>query len=781
MAAPTKNSACHRFGVFQADLEQGELRKFGTPVRIQDKPFRLLAVLLERPGEVVSREELRGRLWPADTFVEFDDGLNAAVKKLRAALNDTADRPHFIETVPKRGYRFVAPLIREEDRGSVPPDQPIAALPQPELKRSSLRERLLRFGVPAAVAVLLLVAGTVLFFVIRHRPVLTEKDTVLLADFANSTGDPVFDGTLRQGLEIELEQSPFLSLISDERAQQTLRLMEQAPDARITPQIAHDLCERTQSAAYVNGSIARFGSEYILGLKAVSCSTGDVVAEEQQTASAKENVLAALDKAAGALRAKLGESLKSVEKFHTPLEQATTPSLEALQAYTFGRILMGWKDEFEASIPFFQRATQLDPNFAMAHAALSSGYRTVGETLRGEASARRAYELRGHVTELERYYIEGTYFQFTTGDLERARQVFELSQQVYPRDVRTPLRLWQIDSELGQYEDALVHIREAIRLNPSRAVNLTDLVESLINLNRSQEARAIAQKAIADGLGSTALHLKLYKLAFLENDSQEMARQAASVAGKGNPEAQMLEFEADTAAYFGRLTESRKLSRLAEFSALREKENEAAAAFAANGALQDALFGNLGDLPAAVKQALDVPSGRVAQYLTALSLALGGDIARAQSLADDLGRRYPDDTLVRFNYLPAIRAQIALGHHDPSTAIDLLRPARPYELSNVWRRGGFLAPIYVRGEAYLMAQRGAEAATEFQKLLDHRGIVANSPSGALAHLQLGRANLLMGDNTKAKAEYREFLDLWKDADPDIPVLKQARAEYAKLK
>ncbi|HEX8710676.1 MAG TPA: winged helix-turn-helix domain-containing protein, partial [Terracidiphilus sp.] len=411
MATPAKNSPCFRFGVFQADLERGELRKFDTPVRIQEKPFRLLAVLLERPGEIVTREELRERLWPADTFVEFDDGLNAAVKKLRAALNDTADRPHFIETVPKRGYRFVAPLSREEDPSFVVLDQPLKVIPQRALDENlTPHRRLLRFGLPSAAAVVLLAAGTVAFYIVRRGPVLTEKDTVLLADFTNSTGDPVFDGTLRQALEIELEQSPFLGLISDERVQQTLRLMEQAPDARITPQIAHDICQRTQSTAFVSGSIASLGTQYIVGLKAVSCSTGDVLAEEQETVGAKEHVLEALDNAAAKLRGKLGESLRSVEKFHTPLEQATTPSLEALQAYTLGRITMGGKDEFEASIPLLQQATQLDPNFAMAHAALSSAYRTVGESLLGEASARRAYELRGQVSELERYYIEGTYF-----------------------------------------------------------------------------------------------------------------------------------------------------------------------------------------------------------------------------------------------------------------------------------------------------------------------------------------------------------------------------------
>ena len=780
MVVPAKDSSSRRFGVFQADLERGELRKFGTAVKIQEKPFRLLAVLLERPGEIVTREELREQLWPVDTFVQFDDGLNAAVKKLRAALNDTADRPHFIETVPKRGYRFVAPLIREEEQNLPSPIPSVTILPEPVLKRSRPRKQLFFIGIVTAGVVALLTAGTVAFIASRRQALLSEADTLVLADFANSTGDPVFDGTLRQALEIELEQSPFLNLLSQERVQQTLRLMEQAPDTRLTPQLAQDVCKRMQSAAYVTGSIAGFGSQYITAVKAVSCSTGDVLAEGQETASTKEGVLAALHRASATIREKLGESLRSIEKFNTPLEQATTPSLEALQAYTFGRNIMGKRDEFQASMPFLQRAVQLDPNFAMAHAALSSAYRTVGETLLAEQSATRAYELRGQVSELERYYIEGTYFQFGSGDLEKGRQVFQLSEQIFPRDVRTPLRLWQIDSDSGQFEDAQVHILQAIRLDPSRAINRTDLVDSLMNLNRFTEAGKTAQKTIADGLESTALHLKLYKLAFLENDSQEMARQIASIAGKGNPEAQMLEFEADTAACFGRLADSRDLSKLAQQSAKRQQESEAAASFAANLALTEVLFGKLTDASSVAKQSLGIPSGRVTQYLTAFSLARAGNDAQAKALADELAKRYPDDTLVKFYYLPAIRAQMALNRHDPSMAIDLLAPARPYELSNVWRRGGFLAPIYVRGEAYLMANRGTEAATEFQKILDHRGIVANSPSGTLAHLQLGRAYILMGENTKAKAEYIQFFTLWKYAESDIPVLKQAKAEYAKL-
>ena len=353
-----------------------------------------------------------------------------------------------------------------------------------------------------AAAISLVAAVVGLFWLHRSpRPVLTDRDTVVLADIANSTGDPVFDGTLRQGLAVELEQSPFLSLIPDQRIQRTLRLMGQPHDARITPQIALDLCQRTQSAAYLSGSIASLGNQYVLGLKAVSCRTGDVLADEQETTLGKENVLGALDKAAGKLRGKLGESLSTVQKFDTPLEQATTPSLEALQAYTLGRKTQVGRDEFAAAVPFYQHAIRFDPNFAIAYAALGSSYWNIGETSLGEENAKKAYELRAAVSEPERFYIESTYYHYVTGDLEKARQVYDISAQTYPRYSGTPLRLWQLDSELGQYENALNEIREAIRLDPSRAVNFTDLVINLIKLNRFQEAGTTAQQAIANGFG----------------------------------------------------------------------------------------------------------------------------------------------------------------------------------------------------------------------------------------------------------------------------------------
>jgi Tfp pilus assembly protein PilF len=623
----------------------------------------------------------------------------------------------------------------------------------------------------AILTVALVVGGWLLHS--RKEHALTDKDTIVLADFVNTTGDRVFDDTLRQGLSIQLEQSPFLSLISDERIRQTLRLMGQPADTRLSPDIAHDLCQRTQSAVVINGSIVNLGSQYVVGLKALSCRTGDALAEEQETASSKEKILAALDKAALTLRERLGESLNTVNKFDTPLEQATTPSLEALQAYTMGLKASG----FEA-ISFFQRATLLDPNFAMAYAAMGEDYAVLGETALAEENVRKAYKLHAPVSELERFYIEGQYYHLVTGDLEKARQVFELSAQTYPRDAGTPASLSVLYSLLGQHDKALAERREAIRLDPSRAMNYPFLVGAYIYLNRLDDARAAAQEAQAKQLDSSTLRYVLYRLAFLRNDPAGMAEQVQWATGKLGIEDYILELEAQTAAYSGRLKQARDLSQRAIDSAMRARKKDTTAIFEANAALREAVFGNIAEARLYAKLALRLSTGKRAQYVIASALALAEDVAQAQALADDLERRFPDDTIVQFNYLPTVRAQIALSHRDASSATQLLRLAAPYELGDVWWAS--LGPVYVRGEAYLAEHRGAEAAAEFQRVLDHRGIVQFAPIEALVHLQLGRAYAMSGDKDKAKSAYQDFLSIWKDADPDIPIYKQAKAECARL-
>jgi DNA-binding winged helix-turn-helix (wHTH) protein/tetratricopeptide (TPR) repeat protein len=769
-SADQKTKQLYEFGPFRLDAEKELLLRDQETVPLAPKAFQVLLVLIRRKQEVVTKDELLKAVWP-DTFVE-ETNLSRNVFLLRKALGESPQDHQYIVTVPGRGYRFA------EDVQFVPEEVNIVAASRAKVEVRVEESK--PWGWIAVAAVLLTALGFGAYKLFVHRrSVLNEKDTIVLADFANSTGDPVFDGTLRQGLSVALEQSPFLVLISDQRIQQTLKLMDQPSDTRLTPQIAQDLCQRTQSAAYLTGSIASLGNQYVVGVKAVSCVTGDVLADEQETASGKEKTLGALDKATNRLRAKLGESFSSVQKFDTPLEQATTPSLDALQAYTLGRKTQYARNDWIAAIPFYQRAIRFDPNFAIAYEALGGVYWNLGEYLLGEENGRKAFELRSSASEQERLSIESFYYKNVTGDLEKAHQIYDTWTQTFPRN---PPRvdLWHVYFLEGRYEAGLPQIRVALRLHPWNALSAMDLVSNLIFLGRLQEAHKIAQQAIARGLDSPYMHLGLYRLAFLENDTSEMARQADLVAGRPDPEAKMFEQRARTAAYYGHLKESRNLWRRAVESTMRAKESELAANYAAQALLQEALFGNISEVRLRSKASPGNPTGKIPQFARALNFAFAGDSTRVQLLADDLAKRYPADTLVQFNLLPPIRAQIALSHHDPSKAIELLQPAAPYELSNhLW--WGFLGPVYVRGEAYLMSGKGPEAANEFQKILGHRGIVDNSPTGALAYLQLGRAYALSGENAKAKNAYREFLTLWKDADPDIPVLQHAKLEYAKLK
>jgi tetratricopeptide (TPR) repeat protein len=628
----------------------------------------------------------------------------------------------------------------------------------------------------ATIVVAALAVGSWLFLS-RKVHALTDKDTIVLADFTNTTGDPVFDGTLRQGLSVQLEQSPFLSIISDQQVQQTLQMMGQKPDAKLTPEIARELCQRTTSAAVLNGSIAQIGTQYLLTLEAANCSSGELLASTEAQASDKNHVLDALGKSASEIRNKLGESLSTVQKFDTPLEHATTPSLEALQAYSLGRKASA-ASSWAAASPLFQRAIRLDPNFAMAYARLGTCYANLGEITLGAENTRKAYELRDPVSEREKFYIESHYYQNAIGNLEKARQVLQLWADTYPRDWQPLPPLYAIYAWLGQYEKSLAEARESFRLNPASGLSHTILVGAYISLGRLEEARATAETAQSEKLDSPDLHFLLYQLAFLQNDTAGMAQQIAWSTGKPGVEDVLLNFEADTAAFSGKLGIARELSRRATDSAQRAEEKEVAADYQADASLREALFGNSAEASRRAMAALALSHGRDVLNGAALGLALAGDASRAQELAEDLAKQFPEDTIVQFNYLPTIRAQLALSRTDSSKAIEALHGAGAYELGSVVI--STLYPVYIRGEAYLAAHQGNEAAAEFQKIIDHRTMVANEPIGALAHLQIGRAYALQGDTAKAKSAYQDFLALWKDADPDIPILIAAKAEYAKL-
>ncbi len=632
---------------------------------------------------------------------------------------------------------------------------------------------------PAVMALFALAVGSYFYF---HRtPKLTDKDTIVLADFTNTTGDTVFDGTLRQGLSIQLEQSPFLSIVPDQQIQQTLKMMGRKPDAILTPEIARELCQRTGSAAVLDGSITQIGTPYLLTVKVVNCSNGESLASTEAQASDKSHVLDILGKAASEIRNKLGESLNTVQKFDTPLDQASTPSLDALKAFSSGHEIMFAKGA-TAAIPFFKNAIELDPNFALAYAWLGRAYRDLDENAIAAEYTRKAYELLGSTSEAEKYFILASYDIVATGNLLKAKQTCELWMRAYPRNPMPRSFLsGPIYPTFGQYENAVEAGRELVRLSPDSPVPYFLLGFNYVNLNRIDDAKATYAQALERKLDHPYIHSDLYLIAFVQNDAAGMERQAAWSTGKLGPENNMLASRADTSAYSGRLREARDFSRQAMDSAGRADLNEAAATYAARSDLREALFGNLDEARRNAAMAMQRSTDQGVQFSAALAFAYAGDAKQAQALTADLDKRFPESTIVQINFLPTLHAKLALNKGNNSRAIESVTAVAPYELG---RCGNYewtvLYSVYVRGEAYLAAHQASEASAEFQKILDHRGIVLNEPIGALAHLQIGRAYAMQGDAAKAKAAYQDFLTLWKDADPDIPILIAAKAEYAKL-
>jgi len=631
-------------------------------------------------------------------------------------------------------------------------------------------------GIRIAGAALVAVGFTMgawLYFT-RKAHALSATDTVVLADFANSTGDAVFDDTLKQGLEVQLAQSPFLNVLSDEKVRDTLKLMGRSPSDRLSAEVGRELCVRSGSKAYLSGSIASLGSQYVIGLKAVNCQTGDSMMQEQVTANSKEQVLNALDYAARKLREKVGESLRSIQKFDTPLDQATTPSLEALKAYSLG-IKAHDQEADTAAIPFFKRAVELDPNFAMAYSALGVSYSNLDEPSLASENVKKAYEMRDRVSERERYRISASYYSEVTGELEKAKQTYELWAQAYPRDAR-PHHNMSVDSWFfGQYQKALTEELECLRLDPDFGAGYAVLMQDYVFLNRLADAKATYEEAQARKLDHVGLHDYRYGVAFLERDEAEMERQLAWAAGKPE-EDEFLAYQAFTEAFFGRMAKARELVRSAVESARRNDQSETAARYQVILAGMEADFGNSERARQEAATALALSSTRYVQTQAAYLSARVGDTARAQRIADDLGKRFPLHTIINGYDVPTIRAAIEINRSNPSKAIEFLRATSPYELSV----SGGLYAVYLRGLAYLLLREGRQAAAEFQKILDYRGIVGDGQQGALAYLQIGRAYLMQGDTIKARASYQDFLTLWKDADPDIPILRQAKAEYAKL-
>jgi serine/threonine protein kinase/Flp pilus assembly protein TadD len=634
--------------------------------------------------------------------------------------------------------------------------------------------------VATPVALLVVALGVGVFYFSHRAKALTEKDAIVLADFDNKTGDPVFDETLKQALAVDLGQSPFLNILSDRRVAAALRLMGRSPEQPVMGEVARELCQRTGSKAMLAGSISALGNNYVIGLNAINCASGDALVKEQVEAHGKEEVLKALGHAATDMRGKLGESLTSVQKFATPIEEATTSSLEALKAYSMGRRAF-FREGNVAAIPYYRRAVELDPNFAMAYSALGVSYFTVGQATQSVEDAKKAFELRERVSEREKYRISGTYYTYATGELDKASQIYKLWKQSYPRDSVPVNNLGDIYMMLGQWEKALPEMQDADRLEPNSSTGHSNLAQILLALNRTEDARATIQHALSRKPDSTDLRLSIYGTAFVRNDQETMQQQLAWGAGRSREEDWLLSAQSDTEAYFGRLAKAREFSRRAVDSALRADAKETAALWQANAALREAEFGNANSARENAMAALSLVHGRDVGSVAALALARAGDAAQAQKLADGLNKDFPQNTIVQGYWLPSIRAAIELNAKNAIKGGEILQTAAPYELGQCEPfQLGMLYPMYLRGQGYLLAHQGKEAAAEFQRMIDYRGIVLNFPLGALAHVGLGRAYALQGDTGKARVAYQDFLTLWKDADPDIPILKQAKAEYAKL-
>jgi eukaryotic-like serine/threonine-protein kinase len=767
MNQPSTSLRTIRFGTFEADLAARELRKNGVKLRLQEQPFQVLSIFLDNPDRVVTREELRQGLWAADTFVDFDNGLNAAINKIREALGDSAESPRFIQTLPRRGYRFIAPVQ------AVPPKE--TGRPRMHLAFAA--------GVAAAVLTLVAVGG---YFYFHHAPKLTDKDSIVLADFTNTTGDPVFDGALRQGLAIQFEQTPFLRVISGDQITQTLKMMEQPLDAKLTPNLAREVCQRTSATTEVEGSIAALGNQFVLGLNAVNCATGETLAEEQVTADGKEKVLPSLGVAASELRSKLGESRASLKTYDEPLDQATTSSLEALQAYNQG-IQAFWKADFRAAIFSLQRAVDLDPNFAMAYSFLGASYESLGNNDLAAQNYRRAYELRDRVTEYERNIISANYSSFVTRDFEKRAQFLEQWTKTYPREEGAWIALADVADELGRPDEALAANLESLRLNSS-SFAYGHMSYIYLHQGRFAEARAMIDQARSHRIEPYGASCSLFALAFINNDQAGMATQVAH-PWTDVPPGLMEDAQGASAAYNGHLTYARDWTRRAIASAMSMQSMDQAAAYKAESALRETFFGNFREARNEATGASRLSRDPDVEGVAALALALSGNPDGAQRLARDLNERFPEATLVRWSHVPAIHAALALRQGDPHGAVESLDITVSHELvySNY---APAMMTVYLRGEAYLAAHEGQEAASEFQKILNHPGLVGhvpmtslvgNAPIGALAHLGLGRANAMQGDTARARAAYQDFLTLWKDADPDIPIFKQAKIEYAGLK
>ena len=758
-----------RFGAFEVDLRAGEVYKHGIRLKLQDQPFQVLAVLLEHASDVVTREELHQKLWPADTFVDFDTGLNSAIKKLRDVLGDSAEEPRYIETLPRRGYRFIAHVENGDLAGPVPIEKRVATVspvgPKPQF---SNKRRIL---MAAGVAVVLIVAALVTWRVFFAWPALTGSDVILLASFVNKTGDPIFDNSLDKPLEVKLTESPYLSLLSEADVASTMRMMRRNLDERVTQDLGIEICKRRGLKALVVPEIAAIGSAYVITLDAIDAHSQRVIARQQVEANNKDQVIAALGKAGSQLRKRLGEGLSSLQKFDAPLDLATTSSLEALQAYSSGLTLYRSGKRPEA-IPFFERAVELDPQFCSAYSMLGSAYYAIGDGQASKKNFATAFELKdGRVTQEENFQTTAFYHSAITGNLEKETAVLVLYKQTYPRSALAHNLLGRDYALQGRIEEALQEFYWAMDDSPVASASLYgNASQALMILGRFDEAKKLFEQWRQKGSPTSQQVQVRYRIAFIENDSSTMEQLARETPAN---ETMWLKSQKQFAFYRGDFGKIRSLSETLGKQQSEAKRMDNAASELAWHAWIESYAGNRALVDKLCRQAAETSQDSDWLGPCALALALAGDVPQAEALAERNEQLRPEDTLNLKVNMPLLRSIIKRTQGNAAKAVELLAPLAQYE-ENCWQ-----IP-YHRAKAYLATGENDKAAAELEKLLGHRGWLNREMFGPLAKLDLARVYAAEGDREKSVKAYEDFFATWKEADPDIPILKQAKAEFAKL-
>ena len=759
-----------RFGAFELDLKTGELcapepGQDGQKALLQEQPFQVLRLLVNHGGEIVTREEIRRTLWPNDTNVDFDHSINVAVASIRRALSDSASQPRYIETVARRGYRLVVPVeLVESSSGGA----------GQESTQSSSRAIPSWKWITSTVLLLVVAFGCGFYWRWLHRPKLSAGDTIVLADISNQTSDPIFDDALNTALAVELQQTPFLNVLATDKVRGNLKLLNHPMDAKITPEVALQICSRTNSKAVVASSIADVGNRFRIELRGIDCRSGKTFAHSSQDATKRDEIVHALGVVGSHLRSRMGEPDSSIQKFDKPLEKATSQSVEALQLLT-----KGYRQHFSydlySAITFYQRAIDIDPSFALAYAALAARHSNQDDVEAAAAAVKKAYALRNNLTEQNRFQVESLYFDIGTWELEKAQQVHMQWARTFPEDPRAHVNFASSLRYLGQYERSSAEAREAVRLLPSGSTYWALMTATILS-NRLDGAKAIFEEAQARGFDTDQLHLLRHLLGFLQHDESAMQAQLMWSHGKKGVEFEMRWRESGAQMYYGRFREAHRLfERIPSLTPGTEPSFE----FREPTALQEIEVGNLSEGQRLIADAVSRDRSRNERLGLALVLARVGNLQQARQLAEAINREFPLDTLTQYYCLPAIWAAIKLHENDPNAAIEILRPALKYDFAYPNAFNG-VYPSYIRGMAYLQVSDGRSAAAEFQKVVDHPAIVGRSVTGALAYLQLGRAQAMMGDKVAARKSYQDFLTLWKDADSDIPIYKQAKAEYFRL-